>query len=87
MVNGIEIPGGKSTFVAVGVKAEYSPHEIDGTVILTGDIRVTFKAEPEIKVGDVVDIDSVKWRVMQPNPIKPASLVLCYKAQLRRVNG
>lgn len=87
MVNGIEIPGNKSTFVAVGVKAEYSPREIDGTVILTGDIRLTFKAEPEIKIGDVVDIDGAKWRVVQPNPVKPATLVLCHKAQLRRMNG
>ncbi|WP_275150687.1 hypothetical protein [Citrobacter koseri] len=87
MVNGIEIPGSKLVFAAVGVKAEYTPHEIDGTVILTGDIRLTFKAEPEIKAGDVVDIDSAKWRVIQPNPVKPATLVLCYRAQLRRVNG
>lgn len=87
MVNGVEIPGSKSTFTATGVKTEYSPHEIDGTVILTGDIRLTFKAEPDIEVDDVVDIDGAKWRVVQSNPVKPATLMLCYKAQLRRVNG
>ncbi|EKK5503571.1 hypothetical protein PN813_004356, partial [Enterobacter hormaechei] len=52
-------------------------------VIVNGDVQIVFTAEQEIKIGDVVDIDGTAHRVIKPNPAKPASLVLCYKAQLR----
>lgn len=62
---------------------KYAPGEIDGTVIVNGDVQIVFTSEQEIKIGDVVDIDGTAYRIVNPNPAKPASLVLCYKAQLR----
>jgi hypothetical protein len=83
VIGGVEHKTDDVQFTAVGVKTEYAPGEIDGTVIINGDVRLTFTAEQEIKIGDLVDIDGTLHRVIKPNPAKPASLVLCYKSQLR----
>lgn len=83
IVAGKETKEPDSTFAANGVKTEYSPGEIDGTVIKNGDIRIVFCAEPEIKIGDMVSVDGVQLRVVKPNPVKPADLLLCYRVQLR----
>ncbi|RTN95722.1 hypothetical protein [Enterobacter sp. WCHEn090032] len=83
VIGGVEHKTDDVHFFAVGVKTEYEPGEIDGTVIKNGDVRIVFTAEQEIKIGDVVDIDGTAYRVVKPNPAKPAALVLCYKAQLR----
>ncbi|EOF5296648.1 hypothetical protein ACK1FV_003813 [Salmonella enterica] len=83
VVGGVEYKSEAVLFSAVGVKTEYDPSEIDGTVIKNGDVQIVFTAEQEIKIGDVVDIDGTAHRVVKPNPVKPAAQVLCYKAQLR----
>ncbi|HFV9215007.1 TPA: hypothetical protein ACIAHZ_004393 [Enterobacter roggenkampii] len=83
VIGGVEHRSEDIQFIATGVKTDYAPGEIDGTVIENGDIRIVFTAEKEIKIGDVVDIDGTAYRVVKPNPVKPAVLVLCYKAQLR----
>lgn len=83
VVGGVEHKTDAVQFFAVGVKTEYAPGEIDGAVIVNGDVRIVFTAEQEIKIGDVVDIDGTAYRVIKPNPAKPAALVLCYKTQLR----
>lgn len=83
VVGGIEHKAEDMQFTTTGVKTEYAPSEIDGTVIVNGDVRIVFTAEQEIKTGDMVDIDGSPHRVVKPNPVKPASLVLCYKAKLR----
>lgn len=83
VIGGVEHKTDDVQFTAMGVKTEYAPGEIDGTVIVNGDVQIVFTAEQEIKIGDMVDIDATTYRVVKPNPAKPASLVLCYKAQLR----
>ena len=83
VVAGVEHKTEAIQFSATGVKTEYAPGEIDGTVIINGDVQIIFTAEDEIKVGDMVDIDGTPHRVVKPNPVKPASVTLCYKAQLR----
>ena len=83
VICGVEHKTEAVRFTAVGVKTEYAPGEIDGTVIVNGDVQIVFTSEQEIKIGDVVDIDGTAHRVIKPNPAKPAVLVLCYKAQLR----
>lgn len=83
VIGGVEHKTEEVRFTAVGVKTEYAPGEIDGTVIVNGDVQIVFTSEQEIKIGDVVDIDGTAYRIVNPNPAKPASLVLCYKAQLR----
>ena len=77
VIGGIEHKTEAVRFTAVGVKTAY------GTVIVNGDVQIVFTSEQEIEIGDVVDIDGTAYRVVKPNPAKPAVLVLCYKAQLR----
>ncbi|PHM46633.1 hypothetical protein [Xenorhabdus miraniensis] len=68
---------------AIGVKTRYNPNEIDGSLILSTDIKMVFSPGVEIQKGDLVRVDGVWLRVVEPNPIKPADIVLCYQSQLR----
>lgn len=83
VVAGKEILEPDKTFPAVGVRTDYKSGEIDGTVILNGDVRIVFTAEAELSVGDMVNIDGKQHRIVKPNPVKPATLLICYRAQLR----
>ncbi|WP_034913024.1 hypothetical protein [Erwinia sp. 9145] len=83
VVAGKEIKEPDSIFTAVGVRTEYAPSEIDGSLIKAGDTRIVFSADTDLVIGDMVLVDEKQYRIVQPNPVKPASLVLCYKAQLR----
>lgn len=83
VIGGVEHKTEAVRFTAVGVKTEYAPGEIDGTVIINGDVQIVFTAEQEMKIGDLIDVDGVSHRVVKPNPVKPGAVVLCYKAQLR----
>lgn len=83
VIGGVEHKTETVRFTAVGVKTEYAPGEIDGTVIENGDVRIVFTAEKEIKTGDLIVVDGVSHRVVKPNPVKPGAVVLCYKSQLR----
>ncbi|HED1243229.1 TPA: hypothetical protein R4S04_001059 [Enterobacter bugandensis] len=83
VIGGVEHKTEAVRFTAVGVKTEYAPGEIDGTVIVNGDVQIVFTAEQEIKISDVVDIDGTAYRIVKPNPVKSGAVVLCYKAQLR----
>ncbi|WP_336192893.1 hypothetical protein [Providencia stuartii] len=73
----------ETEFFATGVKVQYKPSDIDGTLILSTDIKMVFSPEAAIQKGDQVLIDGVWLRVQEPNPIKPADLVICYQSQLR----
>lgn len=85
----IEVIGGAEhitpdeTFTAIGVRTDYRPGEIDGTAIQNGDTRIVFTADAELRTGDLVDVDGKQYRIEKPNPVKPAELLLCYRAQLR----
>ncbi|MEQ1976645.1 hypothetical protein [Xenorhabdus sp. SGI240] len=70
-------------FNAIGVKVRYNPNEIDGSLVLSTDIKVVFSPDTQIDKGDLVLVDEVWLRVIEPNPIKPADIVLCYQSQLR----
>lgn len=41
-IGGVEHKTEEVRFTAVGVKTEYAPGEIDGTVIVNGDVRIVF---------------------------------------------
>lgn len=84
IVNGKEVVTGNQTFTATGIKTNYNPIEIDGTVIQSGDVQMVFSANVELKINDIVTIDGEKYLIKQPNPIKPADVLICYKAQLRK---
>ena len=34
-------------------------------------------------IDDRIEIDGKKWRVVQPNPVKPADVLISYNIQLR----
>lgn len=84
IVNGKEVITGNQNFTATGIKTNYNPIEIDGTVIQSGDIQMVFSANVELKINDIVIIDGEKYLIKQPNPVKPADVLICYKAQLRK---
>ncbi|PHM42345.1 hypothetical protein [Xenorhabdus szentirmaii] len=73
----------ESQFNVVGVKTRYSPNEIDGSLVLSTDIKMVFSPDTQIAKGDLVLVDEVWLRIIEPNPIKPADIVLCYQSQLR----
>ncbi|WP_336286263.1 hypothetical protein [Cronobacter dublinensis] len=83
VIAGVEHARPEIRFDAVGVRSDYKPAEVDGTLIIGGDVRIVFTADQELLVGDLVDIDGTQYRIVNPNPVKPADLVLCYRAQLR----
>ncbi|PHM69023.1 hypothetical protein [Xenorhabdus kozodoii] len=70
-------------FGSIGVKTKYNPNEIDGSLILSTDIKMVFSPDLAIEKGDQVLVDDVWLRIIEPNPIKPADIVLCYQSQLR----
>ncbi|QKJ16616.1 hypothetical protein [Yersinia kristensenii] len=82
-VGGIEVDIPLETHTAIGVISSYSPGEIDGTLIQNGDVKMSATADVEIRIGDLIMIDGKKHRVIKPNPVKPAALLICYKPQLR----
>lgn len=82
-MGGIEIETPELTLSITGVVVQYKLSEIDGTLIESGDFQIAATAETEIKIGDWIDVDGRRYRVIQPNPIKPAGVVILYKPQLR----
>lgn len=83
VIAGVEHARPDTHFDAIGVRSDYKPAEVDGSLIIGGDVRIVFTADQVLLVGDLVDIDGKPYRIVNPNPVKPADLVLCYRAQLR----
>lgn len=71
------------TATVTGVITEYSSREIDGSLIATGDKKLAATFETEVRIDDRIEIDGKKWRVVQPNPVKPADVLISYNIQLR----
>ncbi|CNF22612.1 TPA: hypothetical protein PXN96_003894 [Yersinia enterocolitica] len=82
-VGGVEVDIPLESFSVIGVISSYSPGEIDGTLIQNGDVKMSATADVEIRIGDLIMVDGKKHRVIKPNPVKPAALLICYKPQLR----
>ncbi|WP_333893343.1 hypothetical protein [Atlantibacter subterraneus] len=80
---GKEVTTPTVTATVTGVITEYAPREIDGSLIVTGDRRMAATAETEVRIDDRIEIDGKKWRVVQPNPVKPADVLISYNIQLR----
>lgn len=81
--NGREIKTPAISASVTGVITEYQPREIDNSLVLTGDIKLTATFETEIRSGDQIVIDGRTYRVVQPNPVKPGNVLISYKVQLR----
>lgn len=80
---GIEVDIPLEVHTIIGVISSYSPSEIDGTLIQNGDVKMSATTDIEIRIGDLIMVDGKKHRVIKPNPVKPAALLICYKPQLR----
>lgn len=83
LVKGREVVIPDNRHFVSGLKSDYKPEEINGSLVMTGDVRLILTAEFDIKVGDRMTVDGVDYRIFQTNPIKPADIVLFYKPQLR----
>ncbi|MDM3178667.1 hypothetical protein OGV46_09125 [Citrobacter sp. Cf108] len=80
---GKEVTTPTVTATVTGVITEYSSREIDGSLIATGDKKLAATFETEVRIDDRIEIDGKKWRVVQPNPVKPADVLISYNIQLR----
>lgn len=74
-----------STFTGNGAAFGYKSGEIDGTVVIKGDIRLIVDAmtTPPL-IEDNVTIDSLIYRVMNVEKVNPAGTPVIYKVQLRK---
>lgn len=71
----------------IGIFTDYTQFEIDGDVILKGDKRLIIAGDsvtvaPSLE-GIVID-DSLNYKIMNVETVRPAATVLLYKLQLRR---
>ena len=80
---GKEVATPATTLTVTGVITEYSAREIYGSLIATGDKKLAATFETEVRIDDRIEIDGKKWRVVQPNPVKPADVLISYNIQLR----
>nr|DAZ53633.1 MAG TPA: Head Tail Attachment [Caudoviricetes sp.] len=80
---GKEVTTPAVTATVTGVITEYSSREIDGSLIATGDKKLAATFETEVRIDDRIEIDGKKWRVVQPNAVKPADVLISYNIQLR----
>ncbi|MDN0096564.1 hypothetical protein [Yersinia rohdei] len=82
-ISGVEVDIPLEAHTIIGVISSYSPGEIDGTLIQNGDVKMSATADIEIRIGDLIMVNGKKHRVIKPNPVNPAALLICYKPQLR----
>lgn len=80
-------PKSTSSWTAKAVRGDaYTLQEIDGTLIQAGDLRLLVSAEAgrDLQTGDLITVESDVWRVVKPNPMRPATVTVMYVAQLRK---
>ena len=82
-VGGEEVVTPPLSFEIVGLREEYKPHEIDGTRVLSGDVKFLCQATEQLQVGDTVNLNNIDYRVVNPNPLKPAATTMLFQLQLR----
>ena len=66
------------------VRLEFSSSDIDGTLIQQGDFMLMVDGVQDINNIDSVTVDSVKYQIVRPMPLKPGDTRLITKAQCRR---
>lgn len=77
--------GAPEHFPITCVTLEFNAREVDGTMILAGDLRAyTISKEAVPAVGDMVTIDGKQWRIEDPRPLNPGGVTLLYDLQLRK---
>ncbi|MFH2112925.1 MAG: hypothetical protein ABIJ86_00290 [Spirochaetota bacterium] len=87
-------PGGSPTattttdYAVHGVKRFYQEREIDGQLILQGDLQVILEAENGMPAPmpkrDKLIIDGETWDIENNNPLAPGPETILYKLQARK---
>lgn len=54
-------------------------------LIEVGDQTLLATASLELEVGTKVNVNGVNYLVIAPNPIKPANVIVMYKAHVRKI--
>jgi hypothetical protein len=72
------------TVSGVGALFGYKTNEIDGTIILAGDSKLTMSTTGTPTVGMTTTLNGSVWRVMAVDEIAPAGSVVYYNLQLRK---
>lgn len=84
-VTGVETLGTATQFTGYGAGFNYKKAEIDGTVIMQGDLNLTLESTATVPaVGDVVTYQTIAYRVMDVETLSPGGTTLIYKLQLRK---
>lgn len=74
-----------TTFTGYGASFDYKSSQVDGTLIIAGDIRLTLEAITTAPViGDDVEVDGVSYSVINVTKTSPAGIVVKYEIQLRK---
>ena len=75
------------TFTASAVKLDYETRDIDGTTILSGDVRfiIGFELNIEPRAGDAFTLTrhNEKYRVVRSKPLDPGGVAVIYDVQAR----
>jgi hypothetical protein len=71
-----------------GIKRSYIEREIDGTLILQGDLQVIIEAKLSVPAPtpkkDQLVIGGEVWGVENCNPLAPGDVTILYKLQARK---
>ncbi|QWA09526.1 hypothetical protein GTU79_19490 [Sodalis ligni] len=68
----------------IGVVQDFNRLEVDGTLILASDKKVTITAATAPLIGDSLQDGTTKWRIINISDKTPADVTLCYQLQVRR---
>lgn len=73
-----------TVFTGYGVKDRYDKQEIDGTTILSSDIKLVLQRATQVpRVDDTCTIGSDSYRVMAVSDVDPDDYDVIYEVQLR----
>ena len=80
-----ELVAPDKTFSVIGILTKFSLMELAGSTVQAGDMKFICVAPPteELKIGDLVTINTMKWRVINPAPVAPKASTIVYLAQVR----
>ncbi len=68
----------------IGVVQDFNRFEVDGTLILASDKKVTITAATAPLNTDFLQDGATKWRIINISDKTPADTTLCYQLQVRR---
>lgn len=79
-----EAPDAPTTVDGYGVKLDYESGEIDGKNVISGDAKLLISTDGVIVANMTTIINGETWRIVKPNPLEPADVLIMYESQIRR---